>query len=180
MVERGGSEPHSSGVPTIAELLLAYRDRTGASYAEMARKVGDELTPARMHQLTTEPPKQFPKLPRTVALLADMLEVPVTTVVLAFAAGLGIPVNSSDSLLALTLPPGTDDLTGEDRNAIVAVTRQLLDARKAARAVPEHRGELIDLARPPAPDLSRVAARRGQSGGRRLRDDQDRDASDRN
>jgi len=90
VVELPGGAPDGSGVPTIAELLLAYRDRTGTSYAEMSRKVGDEITAARMHQLATRPPGQFPKTPRVVELLARLLEVPVTTIVLGFAAGLGV------------------------------------------------------------------------------------------
>lgn len=141
MVERRSNVSDASAVPTIAELLTAYRDRTGASYEDMARKVGDEINKSTMHKLTTRPPDQFPKLPRTVELLAQLLEVPVTTIVLAFAAGLGLPVSRAGSLLAETLPPGTDSLTPEDREAVRAVTKALVDARRQA---------------PPAPDLSRV------------------------
>lgn len=166
-------------MPTIAELLKAYRDRTGASYEEMARKVGDEITRSRMHQLTTNPPREFPKHPRTIELLSELLQVPVTTTLMAFAAGLGLPVSSSSTLLADTLPPGADTLTPEDREAIRAVTKALIDARNAAVHVgpgsgkTEQVAQLLDLARPPLPDLSQVAARRGQSEGRRLREAQD-------
>lgn len=162
-------------MPTIAELLLAYRDRTGDSYADMSRKVRHELHISRLQQLATAPPKEFPKQPRTVELLAELLEVPVTTIVLGFAAGLGIPVSHTGSMLERTLPPGTDSLTAEDREAIRAVTRALVDARNQA-APGKGGGKLVDLARPPQPDLSRVAARRGESEGKRRRHEQDDDA----
>ncbi|WP_100499399.1 hypothetical protein [Geodermatophilus chilensis] len=188
-------------MPTIAELLLAYRDRTGASYAEMARKVGDELTPSRMHQLATAPPQQFPKRARTVEALAELLEVPVTTIVLAFAAGLGIPVQQSGTVLEQTLPPGTDVLTDEDRQAVRGIVRALVRARRnalvhhasgsgkteslmrAAQAadadlalvVSDRPAEGADPADVSAEDFA-LAARRGDSEGRRQREQQDRDA----
>lgn len=175
MVEHGGAGADSSAVPTIAELLLAYRDRTGDSYADMSRKVRNEIHISRLQQLATAPPREFPKQPRTVELLAELLEVPITTIVLGFAAGLGIPVSHTGSMLERTLPPGTDSLTAEDREAIRAVTRALVDARTAAA----HGGaEVVDLLRPPAPDLSSpaLAARWGESEGRRRRQAQDDDA----
>jgi hypothetical protein len=174
-------------VPTIAELLTAYRDRTGASYEEMARKVGDEINRSRMHQLVTAPPKEFPKRARTIELLAQLLEVPVTTVVLAFAAGLGIPVSTEQSRLALLLPARTDDLlTDEDRDAIIAMTRSLMAAHRVREVSsygdgsrplffqqrPEGDQTAREL-RPPEPDLTRVAARRGESEGRQRRNHMD-------
>lgn len=143
VVEGGARHAHSSDVPTIASLLNNYRDRTGASYKDMSRRSGDVLTVARLQQLATAPPKEFPKHTRTMEALASLLEVPLATIVLAFAAGLGMPVRDSGPLLALSLPPGTDNLTDRDRDAILAVTRQLIAAR--SRQVPV-----------PAPDLSRV------------------------
>lgn len=166
MVERDQGGAQSSGVPTIAELLTAYRDRTGASYEEMARKVGDEINRSTMHKLATEPPKQFPKLARTVELLAQLLEVNVTTVVLAFAAGLGIPVSTSIPRLAQLLPPRADEvLSDRDRDAIIAMIRSLMEARNQS----VH--ELVSADR----HLS-LAARHGESAGRRARAEQDRDA----
>lgn len=171
MVELPGGAPDGSGVPTIAELLLAYRDRTGTSYAEMSRKVGDEITAARMHQLATRPPGQFPKTPRVVELLARLLEVPVTTIVLGFAAGLGLDVRPGSGLLAQALPPGVDDLPGHDRDAVIAVARALVRARADADASAPITG--------PEPATQHdygLAARRGHSEGRRVRDQQDQDA----
>jgi hypothetical protein len=192
-------------VPTIAELLLSYRDRTGHSYSEMAKRVRDELQAARLQQLVTAPPKAFPSR-RTVELLAELLEVPTATIVLAFAAGLGIPVSQSGSMLERTLPPGTDVLTPEDREAIRLVTRTLVEARNAvvhgmpgsgktqaaaagvmAQAELEKAErrveEMLDAGRPAinSPEPAEVidyslAARRGNSEGKRLRQQQDDDA----
>lgn len=154
-------------MPTIAELLTSYRDRTGASYGDMARKVRDEIHISRLQQLATAPPKEFPKRARTVELLAELLEVPVATIVLGFAAGLGIPVRQDGSMLERTLPPGTDKLTDEDRAAIRAVTKALVQARS------EPAGDAVEQL--PADDYG-LAARRGTSEGRRLREQQDVDA----
>jgi hypothetical protein len=185
VVERDAGSPDGFGVPTIAELLTAYRDRTGASYEEMARKVGDDINRSTMHKLATKPPAQFPKLPRTVQRLADLLEVPPTTIVLAFAAGL--------SRLSQLLPPGTDwALTDRDHDAVISMVRSLIEARQDLReasreTVPLTPGLFFtpreDDEAPPitGPEPATVheyglAARRGTSEGRRLRQQQDDDA----
>lgn len=117
-------------MPPIASLLIAYRDRTGDSYDEMARKIDYAIKPARLHQLVRETPRNFPE-PRTVEALASLLQVPVATIVLALASSLGIAVEGTSSRLAQIIPPGTDELTPEDREAVVAVIRQLVAARSS-------------------------------------------------
>lgn len=138
MVEHGGAGGDSRSVPTIAELLLEYRDRTGASYEDMSRAVNREITTGRMHKLATAPPDGFPR-PRTIELLSDLLQVSVSTTVLAFASGLGLQIPDRQPLLAITMPPGTEQLTDRDRSAVRAMIGQLVEARRAAtdRAVPE-------------------------------------------
>lgn len=131
-------------MPTISGLLLQYRDRTGASYDDMSRAIGEAISGGRLHQLATEPPSSFPRNPATVQHLADLLQVSVTTVLEAFAVSLGLRIDDR-SLLSITLPPGTDNLTDRDRAAVLAVIRQLVEARRAE---------------PPRPDLSRVAGLR--------------------
>jgi hypothetical protein len=198
MVDRLSEDSDGSAVPTIAELLLSYRDRTGYSYKDMARKVRDEIQASRLQQLVTAPPKAFPER-RTVELLAELLEVPTATIVLAAAAGLGIPVTQSGTMLERTLPPGTDDLTAEDREAIRKVTKSLVEARQIALRVisPEQMQAMHDSGRlffgrhddedktdagpidGPEPATVHdygLAARRGESEGKRLRRQQDDDA----
>lgn len=130
-VQGGGGD--SRAMPTISDLLNAYRDRTGHSYDEMARRTNDEMRGSRIQQLTVNKPavKAFPDA-RTVELLSQLLEVPIATTVLAFASSLGLSVRDSAPTLAQILPPGTDNLTPQDRDAILAVIRQLVAARNAA------------------------------------------------
>lgn len=170
MVEQSSGAAHGSGVPTIAELLSDYRDRTGHSYGDMARKVRDEIRGNRLQQLVTAAPKAFPET-RTVELLSELLDLPVTTIVLAFAAGLGIPVTQDPT--PVVLPPGTDTLAPEDKQAIRAITRALIVARNAAA-----HGDPGPINSPePAQQIDYgLAARRGSSEGKRLRQVQDEDA----
>lgn len=172
LVEGSGRRGDSAVVPTIASLLAAHRDRTGDSYDDMERRVGGVVKAARFHQLVRETPSAFPQ-PRTVEALAGLLQMPVASVVLSIASSLGIPVQDSASKLASSLPPGTDNLTDDDRDAILAVTRALVAARRSAG------GQVVDLARR-EPDLEILAARHGESEGRRIADEQDQAAENDN
>lgn len=131
MVERSGDDADPASVPSIAALLQQYRDRTGASYEDMSKAVGGAISDGRLQQLVKNPVKGFPD-PGTIRHLAELLHVSITTVLESFAVSLGLDVEQSRPLLAITLPPGTDDLTDRDRAAILAVVRQLLDARRQA------------------------------------------------
>lgn len=170
MVERKAAGGDSPLVPTIAELLTEYRRRTGASYEDMSRRVDGAITTAWFHKLTTQPPRSFPRDAATVQHLADLLQVPIPTILLGFAAALGLPVEQPGSLLSITLPPGSDILDPGDVEAVRAVVRQLVDARK--QDVPKP----INLARRQPPDLTRVAARWRRSEGRDMVERQDSDA----
>lgn len=189
MVEVASSGGDSPRVPTIAELLLEHRRLTGDSYEAMSRSVDNAITAARLHKLATEPPRSFPREAETIQLLSSILQVPVATTVLAFAAALGLPVSQTGSILSITLPPGTDSLQPEDVKAVRAVIGQLVQARNAVvhHTTGSGKTESVvtalrardgddDLARPPMPDMSQVAARHGESEGRRRAEEQDRDA----
>lgn len=128
-------------MPTIAELITAHMDSTGASLGDLSRKSGDVLSVQNLSKIVTKPQRAFPKL-QTARALSDALQVSITTIVLAYAASLGLPVKQSGSALEVMLPPGTDALTPEDRDAIRAITRALIDARREGRQ--------------PEPDLSHV------------------------
>lgn len=158
MVEQSGAPGDSPLVPTISELLKQYRDRTGASYEVMSRSVNGEITTAWFHKLTTEPPKSFPRDAGTVQALADILQVSVATIVLAFAASLGLPVTQTSSMLSMTLPPGADSLQPADVDAIRAVVRQLVEARRAQNRPAPDMGKVhgVRLADDPAPTLHRA------------------------
>ena len=173
MVGKSAGGSHSSAVPTIRELLNEYRDRTGDSYDDMARRVDDAIGKQRLQQLATASPKRLPYEPKTIRALSQLLGVDTATVVLAFAADLGLPVERAGPALAHLLPQGTADLTRDDMDAVLHVVRQMVAVRQAAtKADPAPVREL----HPPKPDLSKVAARRGESEGRRARKKQDEDS----
>lgn len=104
-------------------------DETGDSYGDINRRSGDAISAQQVSKWLTKPIVEFPK-PRTLGALADLLQVPVTTIILAFAVSLGLPVRQAGTTLEVTLPPGTDVLTPEDRAAIRGVTAALVDARR--------------------------------------------------
>ena len=153
MVDDSGDGLDALAVPTIAELLAQYRDRTGASYDDMSRSVNGEITSAWMHKLTTAPPKSFPRDAGTIRRLADLLQVPITTILNAFAVSLGLPIEQRGSSLSVSLPPGTDVLEARDVEAIRSIVRQLVAARQAATPRPPSGPATEPI---PRPDMSKV------------------------
>lgn len=141
MVDRSSPDADPAHVPSIAALLTQYRDRTGASYDAMSLSIGKAISSGRLHQIATTPQKNFPD-PDNVRHLADLLNVSITTVLEAFAVSLGLDVEQRRPLLAVTLPPGTDNLTVGDVAAVRAVISQLVESRRAASQ--------------PVPDMDRV------------------------
>jgi len=75
----------------------------------------------------------FPR-PQTIAAIAEVLNVDVQAVILSTAKTLGMPVRRHGSLLATLLPPDADDLTLEQRNAVLAVVATMNQVAKPARA----------------------------------------------
>lgn len=134
MVERGGKDADPAHVPSIAALLNQYRDRTGASYEDMERSLDRAITRGRLQQLATKPPDGFPK-PDSVRHLAELLNVSITAILEAFAVSLGLDVEQRRPLLAITLPPGTDNLTSQDVAAVRAIIGQLVEARRSATPI---------------------------------------------
>lgn len=112
----------------------------------------------------------------TIAAVAEALRLEVTTIRAWAAQALG-------ERQPFELPPEANRLTRRERDAVLAVVRAMLDpvgqvaeSTTGSGKTEAAAGRLFDLARPPAPDLSKVAARRGTSEGRRRRAEQDKDA----
>lgn len=98
-------------------------DECGWSYADLAHRAGDELTRSRWQQLGTGVRmRAFPE-PHTIALIARVLEVDVTSVVLACAEALGLDARLRGPDLVQLLPAGTERLSERMRDAILAVIR---------------------------------------------------------
>lgn len=108
---------------TLQQLIRTRMDERGWSYADLAHRAGDELTRSRWQQLGTGVRmRAFPE-PHTIALIAHVLEVDVTTVVLACAEALGLDAHLRGPDLAQLLPAGTERLPERMRDAILAVIR---------------------------------------------------------
>jgi hypothetical protein len=172
----------NQNVPSLAELIRQHRDRTGDSYADMAARAeratrgakdSAGLTRAAFQRLATVGTDRFPN-PATLGTLAQVLDVPVSTIVLAAATSLGLPVQADTE--AMWLPGGTEHLTPEDRAAVRAVTRALVDARTPPPTSPITEPGPITEPEPAAQHDYTLAARRGVSEGRAARQRQDDDA----
>ncbi|KXP08063.1 hypothetical protein AXK57_16400 [Tsukamurella pulmonis] len=118
--------------PSIRDLIEERKRDTGWSYADLAHASGDLVTRGTIHSLATGTPKSWPKTTATITGLAQALNVPEETVVLAYATSFGVAVRSQPSLLALQLPATTDLLTATERAQIVGIIRSMTEGRSPA------------------------------------------------
>lgn len=121
------TDPHlpteADQVLTLQQLIRARMEERGWSYGELERRSGHQLTKGRWGQLGTGVRQVgFPE-PATLACIAEVLEVDVTTVVLAAAQTVGLNVRRRGPDLAHLLPAGTDQLPVAWRDAILTVIR---------------------------------------------------------
>lgn len=118
-------------VPTLQKLIRARMDERDLSYADLARLSAGRLTKSRWQQLATGVRIRSWPEPDTVRVLVEVLGYDYTTVVLASAMSLDLPVNGRGPLLAQLLPAGTDLLSDRMRSAILAMIRAAVE--EAAR-----------------------------------------------
>lgn len=142
----------------LGQRIREARERAGMTQQQVGGLVGVSLrTVGNWERGETVP---LNRLARLEAVLATSLRDDADASPAAEATG--------------EVPEGFARLTPVQREAVQAVVRAMLDPGQDARPGPG--GQLVDLARPSAPDLARVAARRGHSEGRRLAEEQDRDS----
>ncbi|MFC3299604.1 hypothetical protein ACFOD8_08270 [Arthrobacter agilis] len=111
---------------SISELLRSEKDASGLSYrdlVERASKAGYSLKFQYVNELVVSGPKSWPKNPDTFRALAAILRVSEKSVVLAYAASLGLDVTDSTSPFATRLPAGTEKLSPSMQDALIAVVR---------------------------------------------------------
>lgn len=114
-------------VPTLQQLIRARMDERGWSLADLERQSGGRLTKSRWQQLASGARFRSWPEPATIHVLVDVLGFDFTTVVLASAMSLDLPVNGRGPLLAQLLPAGTDLLSERMRSAILAMIRAAVE-----------------------------------------------------
>ena len=116
------SEPPAHSL-TLHQLIRARMDAQGWSYSDLERQSDRALSRGRWQQLGSGvPQKKFPD-PASLLVIARVLEVDITTVVLAAAQAVGLAVTPAGGDLAHLLPPGTDRITHRMRDAILMMIR---------------------------------------------------------
>lgn len=133
-------------VPTLRDLIQRHTDQTGESRRALGDRSG--MSHQTLGYWSAGTIKTIPD-PDTIRLFARATAYSEQTVVLAAARTVGLRISESDSLLVSMLPPGTDNLADADVDAIRAVVRQLVDARRSSL---------------PTPDLSRAEGLRVDEG----------------
>lgn len=117
--------PTSADEPslTLHQLIRTRMDAQGWSYSDLERLSGRALSRGRWQQLGAGvQQKKFPD-PASLSVIAQVLQVDITTVTLAAARAVGLNVLPVGGDLAHLLPPGTDRLSARMRDAILMVIR---------------------------------------------------------
>lgn len=143
-VEQYPKSRDATDVPTIRELVRAALD-AGKTVRQLEIDSGGLVRFQTFQELSSHPPKQFPKRAATILGVAAALNLSESTVVLAYAAGLGIPVHAG-STFALRLPPGVDNIELPLQDAILQLMRSAL-------SVGAGRGGVTDERQHPVPDV---------------------------
>jgi transcriptional regulator with XRE-family HTH domain len=108
---------------SLADLIRRRMSERGWSYADLERESGRALSRGRWQQLGSgAPQRKFPD-PASLQIIAGVLEVDITTVVLASARTVGLDAHTRGSDLASRLPAGTDQLSEHMRDAILTLIR---------------------------------------------------------
>lgn len=115
-----------SQVLTLGELILDRRG--GRTYRQLEADSDGVVKSQRWeHMANNVRVDGFPR-PQTIEAIAKVLDVDVQAVILSTAKTLGLPVRRQPSLLATLLPPDTDNLTLEQRNAVIMVIQAMRSA----------------------------------------------------
>ena len=103
-------------------IRVGMRER-GWSYSDLERASGRALTRGRWQQLGSGlAQRKFPD-PSSLSVIAEVLEVDITTVVLAAARSVGLDVRTRGTDLAHLLPAMTEGLSERMRDAILTLVR---------------------------------------------------------
>lgn len=123
MVERSDGHIDDDSVLPLNELVRRAIDG-GRSVDGIAQAAGRDRK--GIYPMLKGKTSAFPK-PESVKPLADALGVSTTTLLLAYAKSLGIPVSVAAPTLAALLPPGVETLGAKQVDAILSVVRAMID-----------------------------------------------------
>ena len=147
---QGAGEP----APTLQELLRSRMDERGWSYSDLERRSGQALSRGRWQQLGAgAAQRKFPD-PASLVVIAQVLEVDITTVVLAAARTVGLDARTRESELSRLLPAGTERLSDRTREAVLTVIRAAVADAADRNPAPENeriRGLTLEWPKAAAP-----------------------------
>jgi hypothetical protein len=107
----------------LHDLIQARMQERGWSYSDLERASGRALTRGRWQQLGSGAElRKFPD-PGSLTVISEVLEVDITTVVLAAAQTLGLDVRQQGADLSNLLPDRTERLSDRMRDAILTLVR---------------------------------------------------------
>jgi hypothetical protein len=107
----------------LHELIRARMRDRGWSYSDLERISDKALTRGRWQQLGSgAPQRRFPD-PESLTVMARVLDVDITTVVLAAAQTVGLDVVRRDNAFSELLPERTERLSEGMRDAILTLIR---------------------------------------------------------
>ncbi len=132
------NQPSESDSPGLAlhDLIRTGMQERGWSYSDLERASDRALTRGRWQQLGSGvPQRKFPD-PGSLTVIAEVLEVDITTVVIAAARSVGLDVSRRGADLSHLLPEHTERLSGRMRDAILSLIRAAV-AEAAADDGPE-------------------------------------------
>lgn len=141
VVDRQDGPADPKTVPTIRDLIRAAFDE-GRSVRDLEQDSGYLVKYQTFQELGTNSPRQFPKETKTITGMAQALNVTETAVVLAYARGLGVPVEAGSNTFALRLPPDVATIEPDMQNALISMIRAAVRRARGPRAAPGEGGLL--------------------------------------
>lgn len=126
-------DPGDDPVLPLDALIRARMRERGWSYSDLERASGRALTRGRWQQLGSGlPQRKFPD-PGSLTVIAQVLEIDITSVVLAAARTLGLDVRRPGTGLSQLLPAEAAHLSARMRDAVLSLIRAAVsDARPDA------------------------------------------------
>lgn len=153
--------PDREDVLNLQQLVRARMDERGWSYGDLERLSGHRLTKGRWQQIATGARQTNFPVPATIQIVADVLEIEVTTVLIAAGRSVGLDARRRSPGLAGLLPAGTDQLSERMRDGLLAIIRAAVAERQASqdeKALPSNRDITLEWPHTRPPHLNHGSA----------------------